>query len=211
MQQDSTILFHYIHITNKMQRYTVYFIWKLLYMFRVVPPPKIRSAYNCIYSIWYLSHCYCYLSLSWKSWNCCGWRTPPTAVPTQTSSNSSTIGAGSNNGVTDTRCCRYSCLRSWWWVVVPPEICRAVSRWNKLCNVVSCWIYIGIFLRRWDPRMLNYTIPVPMETTMYGCSLLKCDAVYIAIIHRCFPEKSVNFYKPRGITFQKTGAFITKF
>ena len=27
-----------------MQRYTVYFIWKLLYMFRVVPTPIIRSA-----------------------------------------------------------------------------------------------------------------------------------------------------------------------
>jgi len=36
-----------------MQRYTVYFIFKLLYMFRVVPPPIIRSANNCIYSIWY--------------------------------------------------------------------------------------------------------------------------------------------------------------
>jgi len=47
-----------------MQRYTVYFIWKLLYMFRVVPPPIIRGANNCIYSIWYLSHRYCYLSLS---------------------------------------------------------------------------------------------------------------------------------------------------
>ena len=46
-----------------MQRYTVYFIWKLLYMFRVVPPPIIRSANNCIYSIWYLSHRYCYLPL----------------------------------------------------------------------------------------------------------------------------------------------------
>jgi hypothetical protein len=31
-----------------MQRYTVYFIWKLLYMFRVVPPPIIRSADNYI-------------------------------------------------------------------------------------------------------------------------------------------------------------------
>jgi len=30
--------------------------------------------------------------------------------------------------VTNTRCCRYSCLRSWWWVVVPPETWRAVSR-----------------------------------------------------------------------------------
>jgi len=39
-----------------MQRYTVYFIWKLLCMFRVVLPPIIRSANNCIYSIWYLSH-----------------------------------------------------------------------------------------------------------------------------------------------------------
>ena len=47
-----------------MQRYTVYFIWKLLYMFRVIPPPIIRSANNCIYSIWYLSHCYCYLPLA---------------------------------------------------------------------------------------------------------------------------------------------------
>jgi hypothetical protein len=44
-----------------MQRYTIYFIWKLLYMFWVVPSPIIRSANNCIYSIWYLSHRYCYL------------------------------------------------------------------------------------------------------------------------------------------------------
>jgi hypothetical protein len=45
------------------------YIWKLLCMFRVVLAPIIRSAYNCIYSIWYLSHRYCYLPLSWKSWN----------------------------------------------------------------------------------------------------------------------------------------------
>ena len=41
-----------------MHHYTVYFVWKLLYMFRVVPPPTIRSANNCSYSIWYLSHRY---------------------------------------------------------------------------------------------------------------------------------------------------------
>ena len=52
-----------VYISNKMQRYTVYFIWKQLYMFRVVPPPIVRSAYNCIYSIWYLSDRYCYLPL----------------------------------------------------------------------------------------------------------------------------------------------------
>jgi len=38
------------------------------------------------------------------------------------------IAAGSSNGVKNTRCCRYSCLRSWWWVVLPAETCRAVSR-----------------------------------------------------------------------------------
>jgi hypothetical protein len=59
----------FVRSSNKMQRYTVYFIWKLLYMFRVVPPPNIRSVYNVIYSIWYLSHRYCYLPLSWRSWN----------------------------------------------------------------------------------------------------------------------------------------------
>jgi hypothetical protein len=45
------------------------YIWKLFYMFRVVLPPIIRSACNYIYSIWYLSRRYCYLPLSWKSWN----------------------------------------------------------------------------------------------------------------------------------------------
>ena len=52
-----------------MQRYTVYFIWKLLYMFWVVPPPIIRSANNCICSIWYLSDRYCYLPIAAGSSN----------------------------------------------------------------------------------------------------------------------------------------------
>jgi hypothetical protein len=69
-----------------MQRYTVYFIWKLLYMFRVIPPPIIRSANNCIYSIWYLSHRVpCAVG---------GVRHPQ---HTQTSSNTSTLAAGSSN------------------------------------------------------------------------------------------------------------------
>ena len=37
-------------MSNKMQLYTVYFICKLLYMFRVVSPPIIRSTHYCIYS-----------------------------------------------------------------------------------------------------------------------------------------------------------------
>jgi hypothetical protein len=119
-----------LYISNKMQRYTVNCIWKLLYMFRVVPSPFIRSANNCIYSIWYLSHRYCYLPLSWKCLNrfdCAvgGVRHP---LHSHTGSNSSTIAADSSNGVTNNGCRRYSCLRSWWRVMVPPETCRAVSR-----------------------------------------------------------------------------------
>jgi hypothetical protein len=61
-------------------------------------------------------------------WVCCGWVRHP--QHTQTGSNSSTIAADSSNGVTNTKCCRYSCMRSWWWVKVPPETCRAVSRYK---------------------------------------------------------------------------------
>jgi hypothetical protein len=64
------------------------------------------------------------------------------------------LAAGSSNGLTNTRYCRYSCLRSWWWVVVLIETCRAVSIQYKLCNVASCRTYIRIFLRCTDPWML---------------------------------------------------------
>jgi len=56
-------------MSNKMQHYTVYFIWKMFYMYRVILSPIIRSANNCVYSICHLSHRYCYLPLCWKSWN----------------------------------------------------------------------------------------------------------------------------------------------
>jgi len=126
-----------IYISNKMQRYTVYYISKLFYMFRVVTPPIIRSAYNCIYSNWYLSHRYCYLPLSWKRWN---WFECAKAHSNQ-------FQLFHDSGVTNTRYCRYRCMRSWWWMERLPETCRAVSRYNKLCNVAPCWINIGIFHR----------------------------------------------------------------
>jgi len=62
-----------------------------------------------------------------------------------------TIAAGSSNGLTNTRCCRFSCTCSLWWVEVTPETCGAVSRYNKLCKVASCWLYIGIYLCCMDP------------------------------------------------------------
>jgi hypothetical protein len=40
------------------------------------------------------------------------------------------LAAGSSNGVTNTRCCRYSCMRSWWWAEVTPKTRRAVSRYK---------------------------------------------------------------------------------
>jgi hypothetical protein len=49
---------------------------------------------------------------------------------TQTVCNSSTIVTDISNGVTNNRCCRYSCMRSWWYVELPPETCRAVSRYK---------------------------------------------------------------------------------
>jgi hypothetical protein len=59
-------------------------------------------------------------------WVCCGCRTPPTVH----SNRFQLIAADSSNGVTNTRCCRYSCLRPWIWEVVPPETFRAVSRYK---------------------------------------------------------------------------------
>jgi hypothetical protein len=43
-------IFQYIYPTRCNVTQFIH-IWKLLYMFRVVLPPIIRSAYNCIYSI----------------------------------------------------------------------------------------------------------------------------------------------------------------
>jgi hypothetical protein len=57
----SVSIFQYM--SNKMQLFTVIYIWKLLYMFWLLLPPIIRSAYSCIYSIWYLFNRYCYLPL----------------------------------------------------------------------------------------------------------------------------------------------------
>ena len=53
VQQDATI-------------YSLLYFCKLLHMFRVVPPPIIRSTFNCNYRIWHWSNRLCYLPLSWR-------------------------------------------------------------------------------------------------------------------------------------------------
>jgi len=47
-----------------MQPHTVYFICKLLYMFRLVSPPVNRSIYLNLQHLVLVKDC-CYLSLSW--------------------------------------------------------------------------------------------------------------------------------------------------
>jgi hypothetical protein len=104
-----------------MQRYTVYLYLETALHVSVVLPPIIRSAYNCIYSIWYLSHRYCYLPLSWKSWN--RFEQPvPDAIDTVV------------------------CAPDGW--KYHPKHVEQFPDINKECNVVPCWIYeyTGILL-----------------------------------------------------------------
>jgi hypothetical protein len=81
-----------------MQSYTAYFIWKPLYMFRVVPSVQttvstISGIYHTVIGIRrYRGRVGTGLSVLWV------------AYATQTGSNSSTIAADSNNGVTNARC-----------------------------------------------------------------------------------------------------------
>jgi hypothetical protein len=58
--------------------------------------------------------------------------------------------ADSSNGVTNTKCCRYICMSSWWWVEVPPETCRAVFRYKQ-----TAWRCILL-----DIRTMHLTINV---------------------------------------------------
>jgi hypothetical protein len=58
-----------VSISNKMQRYTVYLYLETALHVSGGTSTHHQERIHCIYSIWYLSHRYCYLPLSWKSWN----------------------------------------------------------------------------------------------------------------------------------------------
>ena len=106
--------------------------------------------------------------------------------------------AGSSNDVTNTRCCRFSCLRSWWWVVVPLETCRAVSRYNKLCKVASCSIYVGLpkisenlntprkplALRTWAARCLFLYLSTSSLATGFFVSA-RVSEFWLFSLHHC--------------------------
>jgi hypothetical protein len=122
-----------------MQRYTVYLYLETALNVSGGTSTHHQERIQRIYSIWYLSHRYCYLPLSWKSWNwfeCAvgGVRHPQHS---QTGSNSSTIAADSSNGVTNTRCCRYVvCAPDDGWKYHPKHV-EQFPGINKLCNVAS--------------------------------------------------------------------------
>jgi hypothetical protein len=102
-------------------------------MFRVVLPPIIRSAFNCIYSIWYLSHRYCYLPLSWKSWNRfeCAVGSVRHPQHTQTGSNSGRAGRPDH----DQQHCHHQAPK------VKPVAATAVVELLLMCVTTSktCW------------------------------------------------------------------------
>ena len=52
--QATTISFVLTYFQQDATLHSLFISGKLLYMFRVVSSPIIRSTYNCIYSIWYL-------------------------------------------------------------------------------------------------------------------------------------------------------------
>jgi len=56
-------------IQQDVTMYSLLYFRKLLYMFRVVTSPIVRSTCNCNYSFRHWSNRPCYLSLWWRSWN----------------------------------------------------------------------------------------------------------------------------------------------
>jgi hypothetical protein len=128
IQQDATL--HSLFISGNCSK-----------MFRVIPPPIIRSAYNCIYSVWF------FVTLLLL----------PASIVEELEllnygSNSSTIAAGSSNGVTKPDAVdKVVCVPDDGWRYYPKYV-EQFSYMNKLCNVASCCIYIYILEYTYDAR-----------------------------------------------------------
>jgi hypothetical protein len=110
-------------------------------MFRVVLPPIIRRTYTCIYSIWYLSHRYCYQPLSWKSWNRFECAVGGVRHPQHTQT-------GWSLCVGDRLVCRCRCTRCSVNAIDSPDDehrgAQNVENWNKYKrkkNCVSSWLF----------------------------------------------------------------------
>jgi hypothetical protein len=95
--------------------YSLLYFFTLLYMFRVVTPPIIRSTYNSNYNIWH-----------WSNFGKC-------SVWSQLNMRVMDPSDQTSRSLTSARCCNYSYMCSWWWVELPPETCTAVYR-----NIINC-------------------------------------------------------------------------
>jgi hypothetical protein len=114
-----------VSISNKMQRYTVY-----LYLETALRVSCGTSTHHQERTqLVFVTPLLLSAAISWNRFDCAVGGVRHSQY-TQTGSNSSTVASDSINGLTNNRCCRYSCMRSWWWVEVPPETCRAVSRYK---------------------------------------------------------------------------------
>ena len=64
-----TITFIRQYISNKMQRHIAHlYLEAVLHVSGGISTHHQEHTHTCIYSIWYLSDRYCYLPLSWGSW-----------------------------------------------------------------------------------------------------------------------------------------------
>jgi hypothetical protein len=91
-----------VSISNKMQHYTVYlYLETALHVSGGTSTHHQERIQLYLQHLVFVTHCYCYLPLSWKSWNWFECAVGGVCYPqhTQTGSNSSTLAADSSNGV----------------------------------------------------------------------------------------------------------------
>jgi hypothetical protein len=131
------------YISNKMQRYTVY-----SYLETALHVSGGTSTHHRERIQLYLQHLvfvtrYCYLQLSWNSWNRFQWALGGVHNPqhTENGSNSSTIAADNSKvwqipDAVDTVVCALDDL----WKYRPKHL-EQFPDINKLCNFASCWMY----------------------------------------------------------------------
>ena len=98
--------------------------------------------------------------------------------------NCSTVAARSRNGLTNTRCCRYSCMCSWWWESSLEITLKWVSWWLSW-ETSDCVIQNGVWGSAVDGRKTRDCVIQVMfgavlsmgekhETVLYRWCLAQC-------------------------------------
>ena len=110
---------------------------------------------------------------------------------------SSTIAAGSNNGLTIPDAV-YSVLCSWWWVEEPPETCRAIYRnkWiEKTLLLVGCTLEIycdaGTYERQKFcllVRLVSHIMKVAFHSSLFLHCILEVPVLFLIVCGK------INFF-----------------